>query len=135
MIVTELTNWDLLLDYLRVGIDRDEAKKAIESYGNARVESAVEREWKRAMKFFRAVNRTRRNKFKNDILDYDEENGCISLKEFTKFLVGVEDELRFFMINGSKTMYNVCSSVIATMYNRLGDLKVDRRLLFAKDDE
>ena len=131
----EIQSVDLMVDYVMSSKDKEEVKRMIIEYGNVRSAWSIECAWDKALRFFKAVKKVQKKRIQNEILDYDELNGCISLKEFTKYYFGVEDELMMYMRCGDEAHRNAAADISATLANRLGDLKLDRRILFAKDEE
>lgn len=127
-----IQNIDLLVDEI-YRVDKETAKQLIQEYGNVRCEHAIEKAWYKAMNVWKALGKCRQKRMRDEILNFDDINGVITLKEFIKWYAGVEDELGFFMRNGGDRYREVCSSVLSTMSNRLGDIRIDRRILFSND--
>ena len=112
--------------------NRDIIKQALIGYINHRVGKAIEDAWDKSAEVLRATNLCRQKRIRNSILNYNE-NGQISVREFTKYFIGVVDELRQFAHHGTPEHRKAAIDVVSTMYTLLGDVKIDKRTLFTKD--
>lgn len=130
-----IVDFNTLVVYLTACTDQEQVRDLVLSYGNARHKAGIESAGQKARDFLSKINAIRGKRMKNSILNWDEENGIISLKEFTKYITGVEDELKEMVKHGDLAHANAATDISSIMWNKVGDLKVDRRLLFSNDDE
>jgi len=109
--------------------DKDNAALLIERYGNLREERGIEHGWRKSADVHRKLKCIQQKKLKNAVIDYDEENRCLSLEEFIRFFAAVEDELKVTMeLDGESRDFAL--NLHDFMWNRLGNIKVDRRFIF-----
>ena len=128
----EIQSLDLIVEHLYSVNDKETAKGLIKKYGDVRCEGAIQRAWDKATRVRNITSALNRKRIKNEVVSYDEENGCITLTEFVKFYVGLEDELRMYIAHCDKAHATAAMDILNTMSNRLGDIKPDRRILFPK---
>jgi len=130
----KISNIDVLVKYLASCTDENEIKSLVVDYGNVRCAAGIESEGKNSRDFLRKINFCKNKRIKNFILDWDEDNGAVTLKEFTTFITAVDDVLREMIENGDEAHCAAASDVSGVVWNRIGDIKIDRRLLFSKDE-
>ena len=126
---------ETLVSYIFACDDKEEIKNLILAYGNSRHASGIESAGQKARDFYAKINALRGKRIKNSILNWDEDNGTITLKELTKFIVGIDDQLRVMVGHGDKAHADAASDISCILYDRIGDLKIDRRLLFSNDED
>ena len=130
-----ISDFDTLIDYLSTCCVKSEIRELVLAYGNTRCAYGIEYEGQKARDFYHKINILRGQRIKNTILNFDEANGAINLTEFTRFISGVEDELKEIIDHGDLVHSSAANDIWCLLINRVGDLKVDRRLLFSKEDE
>jgi len=123
----EVKSVEAIVDLVKV-LPKEEASIVIEQYGNARHELGITNECKRwvALQSKQRVLRTRR--FKSFMLDV--EDGAIDPLEFIRFFAVIEDELKYASFGQSQEVKDFAGEINDFMWNRLGNVKVDRRLIF-----
>lgn len=131
----EIQTIENLVDHIYAINNKEEAIKAIKTYGDIRCEDQIEKAWDRASRFYKTISKLQKKRVKNAILNYDEENGFITLKEFLKYYFAVDDQLHIMMKYGDDAHKDAASDISSTLSNSLGDIRVDRRMLFPKDRE
>lgn len=114
-------------------LTEEQTTLAIAKYGNLREERGYSNGWNDCMHMNKKIRMNRRKMYKDTLIDYDEENRCISLEEFVKFFVAVEDELKYSMNFGSEELRGYAVNLHDFMCNKLGKIKTDRRLIFGKE--
>jgi len=85
----------------------------------------------------------REKRIRNQILDYNDEQSMIDLTNFVRYFSCIEDALRLHSEKGSQEVKEAMADVNSLMYNKLGKLKIDRRInftdngweAFSKNDE
>lgn len=131
-------NIDALIEYLKAEDDRVIIKDALHTWRNSNHEQIWAMGWDVANKMHLGINKTKKNKIKNTILDCENgENGeiVISLKKFNNFYYAVKDNLTEMYKHGDKAHRNAVVDTMAVIDNMLGDIRPDRRILFSKDKE
>lgn len=129
----EISNLKLLVDYIK-GASEDNATKAVLEYGNRRVKYAIEESWKRSSKLFGYAMHNRQKRIKDSILDYEEDQSVISLIGLTRFVASIEDCLKKHSENASEETMDALADVADLMFNKLGSIKIDRRIIFSKSE-
>lgn len=114
-------------------LTEEELTRSMTKYGNLREERGYEHGWNECMKMNKKIRMNRRKMYKDTLIDYDEENRCISLEEFIKFFASVEDELKYSMNFGTDELRGYAVNLHDFMCNKLGKIKTDRRLIFGKE--
>lgn len=130
----EISSMDVLVKHLASCTDESEIRTLVTSYGDVRHASGIESEGRRSREFLAKINACKNKRIKNYILNWDEDNGAITLKEFTTFITAVDDVLREMIDHGDEQHCSAASDVSGVIWNRIGDIKIDRRLLFSKDE-
>lgn len=125
----EIDSLSTLADAI-VSLDKKTRESLIGHYGNLREAHGIEEGWKRATDLQRKLRNIRRKKYKDTLLDYDEENRCVSLEELIRFFAAIEDELKVTMAYGEPKDREFAVNLHDFMWNRLGNIKVDRRFIF-----
>ena len=118
----------------RIEKEKPEIKaKLVKLYGDKRAEKAIKNSWDNARLVYGKILRRRRERLKNLIVNYDEENGCVSLEEFNDFFTSVEDELILAMRHcKEQETKKLAEDIHDFMRQKVGEIRIDRRLLFAK---
>lgn len=130
----KISSIDVLVKYLASCTDENEIRSLVVAYGDVRCAAGIESEGKRSREFLHRVNVSKNKRIKNFILDWDEDNGAVTLKEFTTFITAVDDVLKEMIDHGDEAHCAAASDVSGVVWNRIGDIKIDRRLLFSKDE-
>lgn len=115
--------------------DKNNAQLAIKEYGNRRVKMAIDRSWFWFEKLLKRIDTHKSRRIRNQILNYDEAIGAITLREFTRFFTSVEDELISQMQMGSWDVRKAAENIHDLMTDKLGDIKIDRRTIFSNEDK
>lgn len=123
---------DGLVAYVK-STDNENAVKAIVAYGNKRETKGITETWRRAIIVLRKAFKRREKRIKDSMLEYDPEIGAISMMSFVRYFAAIEDQLRNYQEIGSREVKNCAADVNDFMYQVLGDVKIDRRILFGKD--
>lgn len=138
----EIKNIETLVGYVK-GATPENAAKAIIEYGNKRVSKGVEDAWTKSAIMWRKAFRRRQRRIKNHILDFNDEQSMIDLINFIRFFSAVEDAIKFHSERGSSDTREALADINNLMYNKLGKIRLDRRLnftdngweAFSKNDE
>lgn len=131
----EISNIDVLVKYLASCTDESLIRSLITAYGNIRHAAGIEYEGRKSREFLAKINACKNKRIKNYILNWDEDNGAVTLKELTKYITGIDDELHEMMRHGDAAHCNAATDVSGIIWNRIGNIKIDRRLLFTKDED
>ena len=110
----------------------EKISKLITDYTNNRVTSAIDNSWSWARNVFRHAEKHRTEQLKKHILEFDEDNGCLNLVEFTRFFASVIEELKTW-IDRDATAADCVEDVIDFMWTKIGAVKIDRRIIFTND--
>lgn len=125
-------NFDSIVSMLTQETKPETVASLLTQYGNLREAQGIEKGWQHCTDKFKRLDMVRKNRIKNHILEYDEENGCIKLIEFMRFFSAIIDELKVTAKYDSVNS-EYAANLEALMWNKIGDLKTDRRILFNKD--
>jgi len=114
--------------------NEEDAIKAVRLYGNQRESRGINSGWAKCRQLMRYALKNRNRRLRKEILDFDEHSGMLSLVSFTKYFAYVEDVIKALHNKGSLEVKLACGEISAASYQALGNLKIDRRLLFSKKD-
>jgi hypothetical protein len=112
--------------------DDETAKKLITKYAQIKVQCAIEKDWKYFETVFKKSKRNTEKRLRDFVLDYNEETGCITLVDFTKFYAAIELFIVEEAAKGNPDVMDFCEQLIDYLELKLGTVKVDKRLLYAK---
>ena len=127
----EVNSLDALVKFIE-SCPREEAKMYIKMYGDSREGHGIEKGWKNCNAFHKRCKDIKTKRLKEHVLEYDEENGCIPIVEFIRFFAAMEDELKATIQFDEEVNKLYAMNLHDFMLNKLGEIKTDRRLLFAK---
>lgn len=130
----EIKSTKIIVDTIQKS-DFDKALKTLIDYGNIRETSGINNGWDRCRRLMRATFRCRSKRLKDSIVDYDDFQSMISLLSFTEYFSSIEDLLRIFYLEGSMDVKKCVSDINDLMYQKLGDLRIDRRIMPPKDQQ
>lgn len=117
-----------LIDYIQHA-DQENAEKAVIEYGNHRAAKAIDDSWRVFRKVLNRVNGKNKKKIKDHILNY-EDSGAIDTLEFVKFIASVYDMLTLDPDKHTPEVVDFASDVADYLNLKLGNIKVDRRMIF-----
>lgn len=129
----EINNTETLLKLIRSS-DEDEAIKLFDQYTKIIKRDMLNHTWDRARVLVRHIAKNRRQRVKKSMINYDEESGMISLVQFTKFIAAYENSANEHYEKGSLETKDVIADLISTLYQLLGNVRVDKRLIFTRED-
>ena len=115
-----------LLDKIRRS-DPDMALALLKEHFENAVKSAIDRDWAIFRKMMRSANEYRHKQSAGFYLQH--EDGVVTMKGLTEYISAVEND-----INAIPTECGFKAEVIDILYLRLGNIKIDKRLLLKKED-
>lgn len=131
-----IVDLETLIDHIQP-LDTQSQVEYIKAYVSAREKSIYEQgyaaAWKQCIKDQKKLRSIKRDRIKNAILNYDEENGYIELVDFVKFFYALDDELKRTMEQDENSRY-YAENLHDFLWNIIEKVKVDRRFLFRKDE-
>jgi hypothetical protein len=114
--------------------NQEDAEKILSKFEQATVEKTVERAWDKIRGHIRFTATHRKNIVKNHILNYNEDNGAITLRDFSRFYQQWEDLAKKISENGSEDVIEAIDELVIGSRNALGNISLDFRMNYAKDD-
>jgi hypothetical protein len=129
----EVNSFETFIKFLAT-CEESETPLHIKSYGDSREATGIRKGWQRCSETYRKARKLKQNKLRSHLLDFDNENNCLPITEFIKFFSALEDEIKTTMQFGDDLSRSFAVNLHDFMWNKLGDIKTDRRLLFAKED-
>ena len=129
----EINNTETLLKLIR-SVEEEDAIKMFDQYTNIIKRDTLNYTWNRARVLVRHIAKNRRQRVRKAMVNYDEESGMISLVQFTKFIAAIEDSATNLYEKGSIETKDAISDVITSLYQLLGNIRIDKRLIFTKED-
>lgn len=130
----EIKDTNTLLSYIRTATPEN-ALSALVAYGNNREAKGVQEAWKRTTIILRKAFKRREKRIRDSFVEYDPEIGAISIMSFTNYFAAIEDALKTYYQIGSSDVRSCVSDINDFMYQMLGNVKIDRRILFSKTDQ
>lgn len=115
-----------LLDKIRKS-DYEMALALLKKHFAKAVEEAINRDWQMFRSMMRSANEYRHKQSASCYLNH--EDGVVTMKGLTEYISAVEND-----INAIPTECGFKAEVIDILYLRLGNIKIDKRLLLKKDD-
>jgi hypothetical protein len=107
--------------------DEDTSIALVRAYGDRRATFAIERCWTTFRSVLRATKSFREKQSAGYYLDHDD--GVITMKAFVEYIDAIEKDIdKIPMDAGFK------AEVIDILYLRLGNIRIDKRLLLKKGD-
>lgn len=91
------------------------------------IEGAIKKDWDMFRSMMRAAKEYRHKQSAGYYLNH--EDGVVTMKGFTEYITAVEND-----INKIPTECGFKAEVIDILYLRLGNIKIDKRLLLKKED-
>jgi hypothetical protein len=128
----EINNRETLLKLLR-STGEEEASQLLKRYTEIIKRDTIDYTWDRARVLVRHISKNRRQRVKKSMVNYDVESGMISLLQFTKFVAALEDAAMEHYKNGTEEVKSSIGDIINQLYQSLGNVRIDRRILFSKD--
>lgn len=128
--VNDLTG---LIKAVRISDDTT-AHKLIKDYADKRVERAVSRTWSWCRNYIKRALIHKENRIKKHLLEYDPEVGAITIRDFLRYVVAIEIELKQQMEEGSWETRKFAENLHDLMMNKIGNIPIDRRTIYAKDE-
>jgi hypothetical protein len=122
----EIDNVKTLVRQIR-SLGEDDAQRLLVSYGNKREEKGINEGWTRCRMLWSKSIRMRTKRLRDHILDYDEYTAQIEIPEFILYVSSIADELKKVMMNGSDETRHAAADLFDFMYNKIGNVKTDRR--------
>lgn len=129
----EVHSFNTFIDFLRTCEDSEKPIHIL-TYGDTREAMGIKKGWQRCSETYKKARNLKQNRMRAHLLDFDNENNCLPITEFIKFFSAVEDEIKTTMAYGDEMSRAFAVNLHDFMWNKLGDIKTDRRLLFAKED-
>jgi translation initiation factor 2B subunit (eIF-2B alpha/beta/delta family) len=127
-------NCDALLVHFKVEPSTAEiAKRCIVEWGKALFGEGYEKGWEARNKVQQSMNLCQRTRIKNTILDADQDR-MVSEREVIRFALGMIDELKAMAKSGNRETRSACISIESCIDNHFGNIRLDHRSLFAKDE-
>jgi len=114
--------------------DYDTGLKVLDQYHDILAEHYINAGWDKARRLVRFIGKNRKERIRKEMVNFDEESGMISLLTFTRFFAAVEDIANVHYNYGKEETKDAISDIVAQMYNLLGSVKIDRRIIFTKED-
>lgn len=129
MVTGDFKTW---VEYVQA-LPLEKAETEITAMLKQRVEAAIERAWKDFNKILIRVNAHKKQELKRHVLNFDEESGAIPLVEFVRYFAALEEEIKVNLEHGTEEVRDFAENLHDVMWNRLGNIKIDKRTIFAKD--
>lgn len=129
----EIKDVKLLVNYIK-NADEENATLALKEYGNRRVQYAIEESWKRSHRLLECAMHNREKRIKDHLIEFNDEQSVINLINFTRFFSAVEDRIKKHMNTDNEELRDALVEINDYMYQKIGKLKLDRRLNFSGGD-
>jgi hypothetical protein len=128
----EIQNLEALVREIK-NSDTEKAVEMITDYGNTRESRGINQGWSRSRVVMRFAMKNRNKRLKNSILEFDEHSAMLSVVSFTRFISALELIVRNLSEKGSLEVRVVCSEITDSLFQLLGSLKIDRRVIYSKE--
>lgn len=122
-----------LVDVIRAS-DDETAENLIKQYAHIRVERAIDRTWSWCRRYVNRALLHKERRIQKHLIEYDAEIGAITVRSFVKYIVALEIELKQQMNEGSWETRKFAENLHDLMMNKIGDIPIDRRTIFANED-
>lgn len=129
----DIITFNTLLSEIRNG-DEDTASKLLKGYGDKRAKAAIEESWKRSHRLLECAMHNREKRVKDHLVQFNDEMSMIDLTNFTRFFSAIEDRIKKHMDTNNEELRDALSEINDYMYQKIGKLKLDRRLNFSGGD-
>ena len=107
--------------------DKDRIEKLVIAYGDKREEKGINEGWKRCRMAWSKAIQIRTRRLKDHLLNYNEHTAQIEIPEFILYVSSIADELKKVMMTGSDETRHAAADLFDFMYNKIGNVKTDRR--------
>ena len=107
--------------------DPESAEQILREYVNSRIANSIDACWSKFRTILRCTRAFREKQCASAYINHVD--GVITIKGFTEYIDSVEKE-----INKIPTDCGFKAEVVDILYERIGNIKIDKRLLLRKDD-
>lgn len=128
-----IVDYKTLLNEIR-HTDEQTASKLLKDYVEIRVSKAIEFAWNKMQSILKKNAHIREKRIKNHIVEFNDESSAIDLINFTRFFSAVEDRIKKHMNTENEELRDALAEINDYMYQKLGKLRLDRRLNFSGGD-
>jgi hypothetical protein len=128
----EINNTETLLRLIRSSSE-EEAADLLKQYSDILKKDTIEYTWSRARVLVRHIAKNRRQRVRKEMINYDTESGMISLVQFTRFIAAIENVATVHYEKGDLEIKTVVADIVDQLYQSLGNVRIDKRIIFTKD--